>query len=118
MKIVSENQFSGKTYFYTIASRAKRRSSCEPDIFPSISSRIDVHAVRHTDDASTWTQPAPDCAASGDSGIGGGALEERGEFGDEEEDFVAEVRVWPTQKWSEVHRVSVIWSLDTWSFWL
>ena len=49
-----------------------------------------MHAVRHTDDASTWT-PAPD-SASGDSGIGGGgAAVERGEFGDEEEDFVAEV---------------------------
>ena len=47
-----------------------------------------MHAVRHTDDASTWT-PAPDYA-SGDSGIGGGAAEQ-GEFGDEEEDFVAEV---------------------------
>ena len=26
MEIVSENQFSGKTYFYTIASRAKERA--------------------------------------------------------------------------------------------
>ena len=48
-----------------------------------------MHAVRHTDDASTWT-PVPDWA-SGDSGFGGAAAE-RGEFGDEEEDFVAEVR--------------------------
>ena len=53
-----------------------------------------MHAVRHTDDASTWT-PAPD-SASGDSGIGGAAVE-RGEFGDGEEDFVAEVRGLPSQ---------------------
>ena len=60
-------------------------SSCEPDIFPSISSRIKVHAVRHTDEASTWTLSAGtlECA-NGDSRINGAE--------DEEEDFVAEVR--------------------------
>ena len=63
-------------------------SSCEPDIFPSISSRIRVHAVRQTDDASTWTPTAApttlECA-NGNSRINGAE--------DEEEDFVAEVRV-------------------------